>query len=158
MPNINPDTGLSASQTIFPRVNFYKTRTGRLGQRGLNGRIFNDSFHTINNPEIYPPEAGSLSFSDALPFPVDLGDLGAISTIYDLRQDDGIPTTYDLALRLLLLNQLDLREVQRLTRSRAINGPDKLDRSRGLKTAVSIRHRALLKNLECLFNKPLIFD
>ena len=98
MANINPDTGLSKHQTIFPRVNFLKTQAGRAFQRGLNGRIFNDNFHTLDNPEFYPPMGGSLSFSDALPFPVDLGpDVEtAPTTVYDLREDDGVASKYDL--------------------------------------------------------------
>ena len=85
-------------QTIFPRVNFIKDRKQRFFQRAKNGRIYGDNFHDLDDLSYYPPVNGALSFSDALPFPVDLGpDVSTpIIAIYDLREDDGVTTTYDL--------------------------------------------------------------
>ena len=97
---INKITGAPAHQTVFPKFNYQKSWEGRYLQRGQNGRVFLDHTRGLEDEIRYPPEPGSLSFSDALPFPVDLGPgaIAATSDVYDLRQDDGIATVYDLAL------------------------------------------------------------
>ena len=95
---INKFTGAPAHQTVFPKFNFQKSWEARYVQRGLNGRVFLDHTKGIDDETHYPAEPGSLSFSDALPFPVDLGPdvTSAPVALYDLRQDDGLASTYDL--------------------------------------------------------------
>ena len=95
---INKFTGAPEHQTIFPKFNYQKSWEGRYQQRGLNGRVFLDHTRGLDDTAHYPAEPGSLSFSDALPFPVDLGPDATVNptTVYDLRQDDGLESTYDL--------------------------------------------------------------
>ena len=93
----NPETGKPAHQTIFPRINFLKNFEARFTQRAENGRIYLNA-HSIDDIRFYKPEPGALAFSDSLPFPVDLGPdvTSAPTTLFDLRQDDGVPAVIDM--------------------------------------------------------------
>ena len=89
----------SVDLTIFPRINFLKTFDPRGKQRHYNGRTFQkfgDS--NIDDVQVYPPVDGSFDFGGLLPFPVDLGPdvLSALTELYDLREDGGTLSTYDL--------------------------------------------------------------
>lgn len=89
----------SVDLTIFPRVNFLGTFTPRAYQRDDNGRIF--GFYgprDINTENRYPAADGSTCMAGLLPFPVDLGPLVTTTPtgLFDLRDDCGTPTTYDL--------------------------------------------------------------
>ena len=89
----------SVDLTIFPRVNFLKAFEPRANQRDDNGRIFGlYGIRDINDEGRYPPADGSFDFGGLLPFPVDLGPnvSTAPTELYDLREDGGIPITYDL--------------------------------------------------------------
>ena len=85
--------------TIFPRVNYLGTLTPRAFQRDDNGRIFGPyGARDINTEKRYPAADGSTCLADLVPFPVDLGPLitTAPTGLFDLRDDCGAPTTYDL--------------------------------------------------------------
>ena len=89
----------SVDLTIFPRVNFLKTFTPRAFQRDDNGRIFGPyGARSIDTEKRYPPANGSTCMADLVPFPVDLGPLVTTTPtgLFDLREDCGTPTVYDL--------------------------------------------------------------
>lgn len=93
MTDFNP----SVDTTIFPRVNFLKEFDTRALERDLNGRIYGQYGRTsIDTVRRYPPEDGAQDIPGI--FPWDLGP--AVTTtptaLYDLREDDGTPTTFDL--------------------------------------------------------------
>jgi len=89
----------SVDLTFFPRVNLLKAFTPRAYQRDDNGRIFGlYGTRDINNEARYPASEGSDCLAGNLPFPIDLGP--SVTTtptaLFDLRNDCGTPTTYDL--------------------------------------------------------------
>ena len=89
----------SVDLTIFPRVNFLRTFTPRAYQRDDNGRIFGPyGTRYINDEARYPIADGATCMAGLLPFPVDLGPLVTTTPtgLFDLRDDCGTPTTYDL--------------------------------------------------------------
>ncbi len=95
MNSFNPSVDL----TIFPRINYLSTFEPRAFQRDENGRIYlKFGVTTIDDETLYPPASGSDQLVDLLPFPIDLGPL--VTTIptglYDLREDNNSPQTYDL--------------------------------------------------------------
>ena len=95
MNSYNPSVDL----TIFPRINYLSTFEPRAFQRDENGRIYlKFGVTTIDDETLYPPASGSDQLVDLLPFPIDLGPL--VTTIptglYDLREDNNSPQTYDL--------------------------------------------------------------
>mgnify|MGYP005622059291 CR=1 FL=1 len=95
MNSYNPSVDL----TIFPRINFLATFEPRAYQRDANGRIFlKFGFTDIDDEFLYPPASGSDQLVDLLPFPVDLGPLATTipTGLYDLREDNNTPQTYDL--------------------------------------------------------------
>ena len=89
----------SVDLTIFPRINHLKEFGTRAARRDLNGRIFLPfGVVDIDTPERYPASDGSTCMASLLPFPVDLGPsvLTAPTSLFDLRDDCGAPTVYDL--------------------------------------------------------------
>ena len=89
----------TGGQTIFPRINFLKTFTARANQRALNGRIFGPyGVKGIDDEGRYPASDGSDCLAGNLPFPIDLGPAVATTptALFDLRNDCGTPTTYNL--------------------------------------------------------------
>lgn len=89
----------SVDLTIFPRINYLKTFGTRASQRDLNGRIsLPYGVLDIDTEQRYPPVNGSTCMADLVPFPVDLGPLVTTNPtgLFDLREDCGTPTIYDL--------------------------------------------------------------
>jgi hypothetical protein len=87
----------SVDLTIFPRINYLKQFVQRADLRARNGRIFNWAYVSlIDDVEYYPPADGSTCI-DSL-FPKDLGPNVATTptNLFDLRDDCGSPSTYDL--------------------------------------------------------------
>ena len=93
MTSFNP----SVKTTIFPRVNFYRNFTGRAIRRDLNGRIYGTYGLVSIDSDRYPLLEGSTCLHDET-LPLDLGP--AVTTtptsVIDLRNDCGTPTTIDL--------------------------------------------------------------
>ena len=94
MTQYNPSVDL----TIFPRINYLKGFETRAIRRDLNGRIFLPYGVQDIDSERYPPADGSTCLAGLVPFPVDLGPsvLTPPTGLYDLRDDCGTPTVYDL--------------------------------------------------------------
>lgn len=87
----------SVDLTIFPRVNFLKQFLQRADLRAKNGRIYGWEYVPfLDDPEYYPPADGSTCIDSI--FPKDLGpDVATTPTaLFDLRDDCGSPSTYDL--------------------------------------------------------------
>ncbi len=89
----------SVDLTIFPRINYLKNFLQRANLRAQNGRIYNWAYVPfIDDTRYFKPADGSDCLSTLEPFPIDLGsDVTAVPTgLYDLREDCGSPTTYNL--------------------------------------------------------------
>ena len=87
----------SVDLTIFPRVNYLKQFLQRADLRARNGRIYGWEYTPfLDDPEYYPPADGSTCIDSI--FPKDLGpDVATTPTaLYDLRDDCGSPSVYDL--------------------------------------------------------------
>jgi len=87
----------SVDLTIFPRINYLKQFLQRADLRARNGRIYKWTYVPfIDDPEYYPPADGSTCIDSI--FPKDLGpDVATTPTnLFDLRDDCGSPSTYDL--------------------------------------------------------------
>jgi len=87
----------TGSTTIFPRVNVFKTFTGRAVRRDLNGRIFGQFGDNSIDSDRYPAVEGSTCLA-AESFPLDLGPLVTTNPtgVIDLRNDDCGSATIDL--------------------------------------------------------------
>ena len=89
----------SVDLTIFPRINYLKQFLQRADLRARNGRIYGWEYVPfLDDLEFYPPADGSTCLSSAATFPKDLGpDVATAPTsLFDLRDDCGSPTTIDL--------------------------------------------------------------
>jgi hypothetical protein len=89
----------SVDTTIFPRINFIKQFVQRANQRAENGRVYGwDYVPFLNDDQYFPSEPGSDCLADLVPFPIDLGPVVTTTptAIYDLREDCGDPTVYEL--------------------------------------------------------------
>ena len=92
MTTFNP----SVDTTFFPSQSGINNFAARAELRGLKGRIYNWA-GSIDRTFKYQPEAGSLCLSEEA-FPLDLGpDVTVLPTsVFDLRNDCGSPSTIDL--------------------------------------------------------------